>query len=98
MKHLRHLTALSLIVGSLLAARPAEASVYVKYYNKDSKKHVFDAKCSGSAYKVEFSASTTGAATIQGSAPCVVKHAGGEITLKGNEKVEIKDGVIKIVS
>ena len=40
----------------------------------------------------------TGAATIQGSSPCVVKHDGGEITLKGDEKIEIKDGVIKIVS
>ena len=79
------------------AASPAFASVYVKYYNKDSTKHVFDATCSGSKYKVEFNASTTGAATIQGSSPCVVKHAGGEITLKGDEKIEIKDGVIKIV-
>ncbi|MBP6837751.1 MAG: hypothetical protein KBG28_17640 [Kofleriaceae bacterium] len=93
----RLLTSL-LAVATLLAASPAVASVYVKYYNKDSKKHVFDATCSGSKYKVEFNASTTGAATIQGSSPCVVKHDGGEITLKGDEKIEIKDGVIKIVS
>ncbi|MBP6633459.1 MAG: hypothetical protein KA297_28830, partial [Kofleriaceae bacterium] len=56
----RLLTSL-LAVATLLAASPAVASVYVKYYNKDSKKHVFDATCSGSKYKVEFNASTTGA-------------------------------------
>ncbi len=98
MKLTSRLAALSLVVGSLFIAGPADASVYLKYYNKDSKKHVFDARCSGSSYKVEFSASTTGATTIQGSGPCVVKHAGGEITLKANDKVEIKDGVIKVVS
>jgi len=98
MRQHRRLTALALVVGALFVASPAVASVYVKYYNKDSKKHVFDATCSGSKYKVEFNASTTGAATIQGSSPCVVTHAGGQITLEGDEKLEIKDGVIKIVN
>jgi hypothetical protein len=83
-------------LAASLFSLSAEAAVTVEYHNGDSQKHSFDAKCSGSSYKVEFSSSTTGATTIQGSAPCEVKHKGGTVTLKGGEKLEIKDGVIKV--
>ena len=84
------------ILGTTLFASIAYAAVTVDYYNRDSVKYEFDAVCSGSKYTVTFNASTSGATTIQGSAPCKVAHKGGEIVLKGGEKVEIKDGVITI--
>lgn len=73
----------------------AFAAVTVRYYNKDSKSYTFNAKCSGSSYKVKFKGSTTSSTTIQGSGPCVVK-AGNTVTLKGGEKIEIKNGKIII--
>lgn len=78
-----------------LISATAFAAVTVRYYNKDSKSYTFDAKCSGSSTKISFSASTTSSATLQGSAPCIVK-AGNTVTLNGGEKIEIKDGKIII--
>lgn len=84
-------------VAASLFALNAEAAVTVEYHNGDSQKHTFDAKCSGSSYKVEFSSSTTGATTIQGSAPCKVTDGTGKtVELKGGEKLEIKNGAIKV--
>ena len=80
----------------LLASSFAFAAVTVRYYNKDSKNYEWPAKCSGSKYTVKFTSSTTGSTTIQGSAPCVVKAPGGEVTLEGGEKIEIKDGKITV--
>ena len=85
---------LALMTVTLLSAT-AWAAVTVRYHNKDSKSYTFDAKCSGSSTQVKFSGSTTGSSTIQGSGPCVVK-AGNTVTLKGGEKIEIKDGKITI--
>lgn len=82
--------------GLVLVATIAHAAVTVRYYNRDSKSYEMPAKCSGSSYTVKFSGSTTGSSTIQGSAPCVVKAPGGEVTLKGGENIEIKDGKITI--
>ena len=89
------LSALTL-VGAVFAGSIAQAAVTVRYYNRDSKNYEMPAKCSGSSYTVKFSGSTTGSTTIQGSAPCVVKAPGGEVTLKGGENIEIKDGKIII--
>lgn len=86
----------ALVSASMLVATAASAAVTVQYHNGDSKNYEWDAKCSGSSYTVKFSASTTGATTIQGSAPCIVKAPGGEVTLKGGEKIDIKDGKITI--
>ena len=85
--------AFALVVGT---ASVAYAGVTVRYYNKDSQKHSFDAVCSGSKYTLEVSGSTTGSSTIQGSAPCKVTHAGGTVELKGGENIEIKDGKITV--
>jgi hypothetical protein len=68
----------------------------VRYYNKDSKKHEFDAVCSGSKSKAVFDGSTTSSYTIQGSGPCTVKTGAGDVVLKGGESIEIQNGKITI--
>lgn len=77
----------------------AFASVYIKYYNKDSQKHVFTVKMDGSTKQVEFSGSTTSATTIQGSGTkAVVQTKCGDVEITDNSKIEIKDGCIKFVN
>ncbi len=76
----------------------AFASVYIKYSNKDSQTHKFKVKKNGSTSTVEFRGSTTGAATIQGSSDtAVIVTKCGEVTIKTNSKIEIKNGCIKIL-
>ena len=86
----------TLALACAVLALPAFAAVTVRYHNGDSQKHTMDAVCSGSRTSVTFSSSTTGSATIQGSGPCKVKHAGGEVSLKGGEQIEIKNGKITV--
>jgi hypothetical protein len=83
-----------MVAGMSLVAATASAAVTVRYYNKDSKKYSFPAVCSGSHTEVHFDGSTTSSTTIQGSGPCTVKTAGGEVKLSGGENIEIKDGRI----
>ena len=85
-----------IFLGISLFSLTASAAVTVRYYNRDSRKYTFDAVCSGSKYTVTFDGSTTSSTTIQGSGPCKVKDAGGEVELKGGEHIEIKDGRIQI--
>jgi hypothetical protein len=73
------------------------AAVTVDYQNRDSKEYIFTAECSGSRSSITFRSGTTGAATLQGSAPCIVKTATAEVTLNGGEDVEIRNGEIKIL-
>lgn len=76
----------------------AFASVYIKYYNKDSATHKMAVKIGGSSKTVEFRGSTTGAVTIQGGGDsAVISTKCGDVTVKTNSKIEIKDGCIKIV-
>ena len=77
-------------LGLTLLSLPAAAAVSVRYYNRDSQKYIFPARCSGSSYSLSVQGSTTGTATIQGSAPCTVQG----VTLHGGENIEIKDGKI----
>jgi hypothetical protein len=84
------------VLGVSLLSLAASAAVTVRYHNGDSKKHTFEATCSGSHTSVSFDGSTTSSVTIQGSGPCAVKHAGGTTELKGDEHVEIKDGKITV--
>jgi hypothetical protein len=79
-----------------LSSSVASAAVTVRYYNKDSKNYAWDAVCSGSKTTVKFGSSRTASTTIQGSGPCKVKTPKGEVTLKGGEKIRIKDGKITI--
>ena len=92
MKKLSTLVALGISLVSLTAS----AAVTVRYYNRDSQKHSFEAVCSGSKYVVHFDGSTTSSTTIQGSGPCTVKTGAGEVTLKGGENIEIEKGKITI--
>ncbi len=85
-----------LVVVSSLVASQALAAVTVRYHNGDSQKHTFAAVCSGSKSQLVTDGNTTGSATIQGSGPCKVKHAGGEVSLSGGEKLEIKGGKISV--
>lgn len=74
----------------------AFGAVTIHYYNKDSKSHTFKVKIDGSTKEVTFDASKTSDVTIQGGATeCVVYTSCGEVTLKGGDKIEIKDGCIK---
>ena len=72
-------------------------AVTLRYYNKDSKEHVFKVKMSGSTKEVKFNASTTSSVTIQGGATeCIIICDCGEVKVKGGDKIEIKDGCIKV--
>jgi len=89
-------SALVVFLIMILWTSTAFAAVTVRYYNKDSKEHTFEAVCSGSKKSVTFKGSTTSSVTIQGSGPCTVKTGKGDVVLKGGEKIEIKDGKITI--
>jgi hypothetical protein len=86
----------SFALVAALAGTAFAGAVTVRYHNGDSKKHTFEAVCSGSKSKLVTDANTTGSYTIQGSGPCKVTHAGGVIELKGGEQIEIKDGKISV--
>ncbi len=91
-------TILALGLVSILGAN-AFASVYIKYYNKDSQKHVFKVKMDGQTKEVEFSGSTTSATTIQGSGTkAIVETKCGNVEVANDSKIEIKDGCIKFVN
>lgn len=89
---MRRLTA----ICTLLLSASAHAAVTVDYRNYDSQERVYSGKCSGSAASITFEGNTTGAATLQGSAPCVLQTPKGEITLTGGETVVIRNGEIEI--
>lgn len=77
----------------------AFASVYIKYYNKDSQTHTMTVKMNGSTKTVEFRGSTSGAATIQGSGTtAVIETKCGNVEISDGAKIEIKDGCIKFVN
>jgi len=88
----------TLFTIALLASAASHAAVNVDYRNHDSQAREFTALCSGSRATIEFNAGTTGSATLQGSAPCIIKQGSEEVVLKGGEDVEIKNGVITIVN
>ncbi|MFL5730789.1 MAG: hypothetical protein ACJ75J_14975 [Cytophagaceae bacterium] len=72
-------------------------SVYLRYYNKDSKTYVYDVKIGGSTSKVEFGSSRTASVTIQGGgSSAVIKTNCGDVTVKDGDNIEIKDGCITV--
>ena len=79
-----------------LVCATAFAAVTVQYSNTDSTTYEWDAICGGSKYKVKFNSHTTSTTTIQGSSPCVIKTPAGDVTVKGGEKLDIKNGKITI--
>jgi hypothetical protein len=86
-----------LILSTLvLVAIAAQSAVTVRYLNRDSKAYTFKVKIDGSYKEVTFDASKTSSVTIQGGATeCIVYTNCGEVTLKGGDSIEVKDGCIK---
>ena len=77
----------------------AFASIYIRYYNKDSQKHTFKVKMDGQTKEVTFNASTSGAATVGGSGTKgIIETKCGNVEISDNAKIEIKDGCIKFVN
>lgn len=69
----------------------------IDYYNKDSKNYTMEVRSNGSTQKVEFTSSTTGAASIQTSASEVeINTSCGWVKVKNGQKVVIKDGCITV--
>jgi len=81
----------------VMAISALQASVYIKYYNKDSKKYKFEVKIGGSTKTVEFGSSRTSQVTIQGGGEkAEIKTECGWVTIDDDSKIEIKDGCIII--
>lgn len=94
-------TALSIalsIIPAIAFAHPSIASVYIKYSNNDSDKHVMKVQMDGQTKEVTFNGNTTGAATIQGSGKvATIETPCGKVEIKDDSKIEIKKGCIKIL-
>lgn len=85
------------LMPTVAFAMPSVATVYIKYSNQDSQKHVMKVRMDGSNKEVTFEARTTGAATIQGSGrEAAIETACGKVEIKDDSKIEIKNGCIKI--
>lgn len=77
----------------------AFASVYIKYYNKDSQQWTWKVRKDGSTTQVVFNGSTSGATTIGGSGTkAIIETKCGDVEVSDNSKIEIKDGCIKFVN
>ena len=84
-------------IGLFFIATFANAGVYLKYSNKDSKNYTFKVKVSGSSSKAEFKSSTTGAYTIKGgSGKAVISCECGEVEVEDGDKITIKNGCITV--
>ena len=80
-----------------LVSIPALASVTLDYYNRDSVNYKFDSKMQGSTYTVEFGSSRTSTVTIQGGGDTAdIITPNGIVKVKKGDKIEIKDGKIKV--
>lgn len=76
----------------------AFASVYIRYYNKDSQVWTFKVEMDGQNKEVTFNGSTSGAATIGGSGTkAIVSTKCGDVEISDNAKIEIKNGCITFV-
>lgn len=74
-----------------------QASVTIRYENKDSKSHSMSVKIAGSSKTVEFGSSRTASVTIQGgSSECVIQTSCGSVTVKDGAHIVIKDGCISV--
>jgi hypothetical protein len=81
----------------LLLSGIARSSVYIRYYNADSKTYKFEVKIAGTMTTVEFGGSRTSTVTIQGgSSECIVYTPCGEVKLTNDIKITIKNGCISI--
>ena len=88
---------IALTLLAFFSVQMASASVYLKYYNKDSKTYTFEVKIAGSTKKVEFGSSRTAAVTIQGGSEIAeIKTSCGWQKVNDDDKIVIKNGCITI--
>ncbi len=74
------------------------AYVTINYYNKDSKKYTWKVTMDGNTKEIIFDGSKTAAVTVQGSGKvCIIETECGKVEIKDGDKIEIKDGCIKIL-
>ena len=91
----KHIIVLSMLL--FLFSGIAHSSVYIKYYNADSKTYTFEVKIAGTMTTVEFGSSRTSTVTIQGGASeCTVYTPCGDIRLSNDVKITIRNGCITI--
>lgn len=84
------------VLPAIVLTSPAMAAVYIKYSNRDSQKHVMKARMDGVVKEVTFDSNTTSAVTIQGSGKAaIVETACGNVEVKDDSKIEIRNGCIK---
>ena len=70
----------------------------IPYYNRDSKSYTFEVKINGSTREITFDASKTSTAHCPPTADeAEIKCSCGWVKVKNGQKIEIKDGCIKIV-
>ena len=85
-----------LIVSLLFVASAVYAGATLRYYNKDSRTHTFDAKSCGSSKKVTFGSSRTASVTIQGCSTATIFTSCGKVEVKDGDRIEIKNGCITV--
>lgn len=94
---MKKLRTISLTLALLFFASIANA-YSIPYYNRDSTTHTFEVKINGSKYEITFNSSTTGTASCPpGADVAEINCACGWVTVKNGQKVEIKDGCVKVV-
>lgn len=88
---------LILAASLLLLATNAFCAVTIQYYNKDSKPYTMKVSMDGSTKQVTFDASKTASVTIQGGGTkCTIETSCGKVEVKNGDKVEVKDGCVKV--
>lgn len=84
-------------IALFLLSTVAEA-FSVKYYNRDSKTYTWEIKVNGNVREITFNASTSGTANSPSSGDeCEIKCECGWVKIEKGQKIEIKDGCIKVV-
>ncbi|MFM9265569.1 hypothetical protein [Tychonema sp. BBK16] len=88
----------AIVLSTLFLPTSVFGSVYIQYYNKDSKKYVMKVEMDGNTKEVTFNASTTSASTVQGTGKVgIIETPCGKVEIKDGAKIEIKDGCIKFL-
>jgi hypothetical protein len=83
----------------LLAATNMFGAITIRYYNKDAKELIIKFTLDGNKKEVKFDASKTSSVTIQSSSTkCYLETTCGRLEIKDGDKIEIKDGCIKILN
>ncbi len=94
---MKKIRTIALTVALIFVAGLARA-YSIPYYNRDSKTHTFEVKINGSKYEITFTSSTTGTASCPpGADVAEILCECGWVTVKNGQKVEIKDGCVKVV-